>query len=449
MQKEILLNGLKQYMQFEIDKYNDDYYKEVSDVINKLNSMNDLTREEKKFIRKCTSKNEISKYNYELSQIEENDYEQLINLRGRLIRELKQLEKSSSDINDKNHVRHNIIEELKKHKVVLQQYKTSKDQKIPITKKLGLTIKQVANTIDLFMEEKDVVNKAKTILKETIAGTTGAAALSLLIYGALAAFAPAVVAGKPVLDVLIKVAPSSAYIGLSSIIKNLMNKSQFEQFEYHMSDEYKALVDGFYKNHQEEMSELQTLMESKSVLMSREDKLELNGKIVGVFNDLIDKSKNVDGLREAFELQTLAILRENKDIRETIKNDYLEGRNNDTEKYKANNKELLKLNLSIFAKENSIVKAFEVAGGNMVKSTGVILMAKAILAAVAPATFPIAGIESISMPLLVTAINNLVDIPTYGNKLKYKEDPYTEEKDKKQISRIDHILEENRGAALA
>ena len=81
-----------------------------------------------------------------------------------------------------------------------------------------------------------------------MAGTTSAGLIMIALGLSMQTFM-----GVPfTLSNLVHASPAVAYIGLSSIIRNLSNKTAFEQYQYQHSDEFKAIVQEFQDSHKEE-----------------------------------------------------------------------------------------------------------------------------------------------------------------------------------------------------
>lgn len=382
----------------------------------------DLNKDEKKKISIYSLNIYILKFQFQIKNTKNDDYENLINLRGKLIFLYKKLEKEAVDENEKMNIRKIYLEELKKHKEIFKSYKKS-DKKIPIKKSVAMNIKDIAYSMEIFIKEKDLFKKVKNIIKDTALGVSSAALVALIVSAAVCYFTK-----MPfTLSTIVSCAPSAAYIGLSSLIRNVTTKTQFEKYLFINSNEYKSIVDNFYNENKDLIEEIVN-DKRKSENLYYINKITANEKIIDKINILIDRTK-ISELKEGFELEILGLLRENKDIRLKIKDNYEEGITNNKKLYVDNNKKLMKLNIQLFNKENSIKEAFKNAGDNFVKSFQIILITKAILAAVAPGTFPLNSIDKLSTPLLITAINNLINIPTYHGKRKNKDTSY----DKKML----------------
>ena len=103
-------------------------YDEMLSIMEKLKKI-DLTDEESKKINIFKSDSIIGKTELMINNTPADDYENLINLRGKLIRTLKTKEGQVQDQEEKNEVRYRTIEELKKHRETLQNYKQNDKKK--------------------------------------------------------------------------------------------------------------------------------------------------------------------------------------------------------------------------------------------------------------------------------------------------------------------------------
>lgn len=378
------------------------------------------------------------KMQYEIQKVKDPAEE--VHLRGKLVKHFKDAMKGEKDQDVVFQYRLFMIEELKRHKEAIQKAKNS-NTKIPITKKLGMFVKDIADSIEIFWNENDIGTKAKNVAKETVRGATSTFALVGGVGLAVQA-----IAGIPLsLASIISVAPVLAYTCLSSIIRNVTGKTEFQNYLYHQSDDYKALVSSFTQMHQKEIQAINDLSKSKEG-KNIEEKILINEELIKKLDALVD-STDVNGIKHVFQLQALSCFRENKEYREQIKDDYLEEKNDDKEKYVENNKKLAEINMEIFKRGNSIKEAIQNAGKNIVNNAKVMLVAKAILACVAPGTFGIHSARSILEPLAFAVVNGIIDIPTYQNKLKFLETEYEGIVKVKNKKRIEEILGEKQAKA--
>lgn len=419
----------------ELEKENSVHsYNKIIEIINKQ-LCEDITLEYKKILEYKRTLANINILTIKLANLDDKDYKEIINLRGKLIKLYKKAVVQAIGKEEKMAMKHNCLEELKKHKEIIKEYKTDDSIKISIPQKVGLNILEISKSIEIFMKEKDILTKFKNIGKDTILGTTNAA---LLIGGITLAIQ--LYTGVPLsLSSLVSSLPVLAYIGLSSIIKNLSTKTEFEQYEYYQSMEYKSLVEAFNKKNKKNIEELAALIKDKENLNNNEDKIILNEKIIKKIDTLAD-STEIKGVKNTLLLQALSCFRENKEFCEEIKDAFLEEKNDNKEKYNLYKKKLLEINLEIFKRENSLEEAVKAFGKNVITSTEILLITKAILACSFPAIFPINGLNSILEPLAFALINGIIDIPTYRNKLKYKETEYEGKVKLKDKERIEQII---------
>lgn len=437
---------------------NDEKYKDINSLIEQntkesltealeiINNQLEQTKKRDDFLnlKKQKIQLQINLLNLNIEDLEENDYSKRIQLRGKIIHLYKELLKEQSTQEEKYAIQHKIIEELQKHKETIQQSKKNTSKTIPISKKLGLAIKDMGTSMDLLMRKKDVITKVKNIGKETATGTISAVTL---IGGVSLAVALAL--GSPfTLSTLVSAFPILAYTGLSSIIRNVSNKTSFEKYEYQQSDEYKAYVKMFNETHQEEILQLAELAKQKEQLKDREEILKINGTLIEQLDNL-SKATDIEEINRMFKLQALSFYYENKKICEEIKDEYLEEKNNDKEKYIQNNKRLTKINLEIFKRSNSIDDAIKNAKKGFMANAKVMVMAKAILSCVAPEMFAMKSAASLLEPLAFALINGLIDIPTYQGKLKFQETEYEGKIKVENKERIAEILERKQQPSLS
>lgn len=445
MEKNDLLNILEKFNRKEF--LTEQEFLNCLEIIEKINKF-DLTKDEEKYLIISGCDINILYLKFLIKNTPENDYENLLHYRGKLIKFYKNKEKLCMEQGKKYEIRKIYLEELKKHRDVLSIYRNDRKKIFPITKKVALTIKDIAKSMEIFMKEKDILKKVKQIVKDTAGGVTGVALISIVIAVAVMCVTQVPITTGNLLSFIVNCSPAAAYIGLSSLIRNLNNKTEFQQYLFKTSTVYQNLIKTFQIDNKDAIDNI-TRMKQNAALLGGQEKINLNDEIISKINVLINKT-DVMEIKEGFELDILSLLRENKDIREKIKDEYLEGINKDTELYKQNNNELKKLNIELFKKENSIKEAFKYSGVNLATSIPVILMSKAILAAIAPGSFEINGIGSLSTPILISMINGLLDIPTYHKKRKLSDTEYDERKDREEMEQIAQILNiEKTGMKLA
>ena len=325
--------------------------------------------------------------------------------RGHLIKELKEY-KNIALPQEINGIRLKIDNETKAHREVCKDIRVNKEKKIPITKKLGLKIKEISDTIHLFLSKHDVVNKAKKVLQSTVVGGAFAigidALFALLMSGTLT---PAtIVAALPVLG----------YIGISSIVRNIITKTSYQNYQYKASDEYKELIAKFPVEHKEEYEEIKKLLEEKQ---TSNNPTEINNKLIALY-DKIKNNTKLDEYAKAFKLEKHNLLLENKELYEERIDAYLDDKVRLSKKeYQTLMKAKLKNDIALFESENAIKEATKKAGKNTVIDTAVLVAARTIANFVIPG-YKFTSISDLLVPLGYMVTNNLIGIITYKGKIR-------------------------------
>ena len=328
-------------------------------------------------------------------------------IRGNLIKKLKEYKKIAmpSEIND---IRYRIDKEVETHRELCKTIKVSKNKKIKISEKLGLTIKEISDTVHLFLSKHDIINKFKKVTSSTITG--GGIALAIESIVSIILGSGVSVAG------LIGSLPLVAYIGISSVVRNVINKTSYQNYQYKKSDEYKELVEKIPITYKEEYEEIKKLLKEKENAKPM-DKIVINKKLIELYNNIKDTTK-VDELAKIFKLEKHDLLIENKNIYEKTIDNYLNDRIVLSKKeHQTLVKENLKNDLLIFESENAIGEATKDAG----KKTGIdlatLVVARSIASAVLPG-YKISSISDLLSSLIYIVANNLIGIIKYNGKIK-------------------------------
>ena len=288
------------------------------------------------------------------------------------------------------------------------------------------------------MKEKDIIKKFENVIRET---KNGVVSSIVLILGFNFIFNPVSIINPIGILTATSMLPIFSYIALSAIIRNLLNKTQFEKYEYQNSEKYKKIVEDFLNEHKYEINSISKDLKEKEKIDVIEDLIEINDKLIYKFDNLIEQIKDNE-LKSSFSLQALSFLRENKDYCEEIKNRYLDEIDDDVEKYKKNNKKLMNINLEIFKRENSIKDALKYGGKNILNSLKVMIIAKAILSYYFPTTFDLKDTTAMLQSFSIIVINGILDIPSFREKLKYRQTDYEGKIKMRNIKRIEKMIEQ-------
>ena len=382
---------------------------------------------------KAHAKVNILEIQYE--KLSPNDKKERIHLQGKLINAYKDLEKKELDQKQKYAARHKRIELLEAQKMTMQDYRQTADN-VSLPEKVSLRIKEINNTLKAFLAKKDVLVKIKNILKEVGLGTITSAAL----LGGIG-IAIQLTTGLPVGTAMFSsLLPIMGYTALTSGMRNFSTETAFEQYEYFQSDEFKEYMEQFKEENKDILKEFEELLAEKPSCVTNEEKIQINEALIAKLDEIM-KVIDIKAVRDTYGLQALGFMRENKELCQNIIDEYLDEKNDDVEKYKKYNQKLGKLNLQIFARENSLKDALKDAAKGVVKNTAIMVLAKAIVTAIVPSSsLAIHGINSFIIPVAMALTNGLIEIPTYSGKLRYKEPSENKKIDTKEEEKLRELF---------
>ncbi len=408
-------------------------HEKIIELVDKETKVLPNKKEEKQYTF-IKNKSEIRLLEIQLETTPETDQKNQIHLTGKIIKLYKKQTSLAIDKKDQMSARYKVIELLEKQKELTKGYKNSNTD-LKLKDKVALTIKDIAKTIEIFLNKKDIITKTKNVLKETAIGSVEAMGF-IVIIGLIAPL----VGGMPFsLSIIAKSLPVIGYIGLSSIIRNCLTKTEFQQYQYYQSEEYKKYLEDFKKENQALLEELNNVLQEKQSLEKPEEQLEINNELIKITDEIISKIKD-DGLRRTYEITAFGFLRENKDICQKVIDEYLDEKNDNKEKYKEYQKKLSKINIELFKRGNSLKDALVYAGKQAGLSLAVMIIAKSLITVMAPnSAYALRNLNSLVIPLILAITNGIVSIPTYTNKLKYqetKEEKEIEPKDKKAFEKL-------------
>ncbi len=396
----------------------------------------ELIRQSKNSIKykSITNRCEIRLLELKIDALSDSDKMNRINLNGKLINLYKKqvlLEKQDSS---KMSARYKLLELQKQQKELVRNYK-KQNKDIKLHEKVALTVKDIANTINVFLNEKDLLTKVKNIIKETSFGTLETTAFMIII----ALISPVFGGIGFSLSTIAKALPVASYVGLTSVIRNCLSKTQFQEFQYYQSEEYNEYVKQFKEENQTLLNEFNNLLNEKNNCVSTEEKLNVNEGLIKKLDEISSKIKD-DGLRRTYQLQAYGFVKENKNLCQKVIDDYLDGRSDNKKRHKEYQEKLSKINMEMFKRGNSIEAALKAAGKEAGLSLSVTIIAKAIMTLVAPnSTFSIKSINSFVIPLFLALTNGITSAMSYSGKLKYLDTETEQEikpKDKEKFNQL-------------
>lgn len=405
----------------------------TADAYKKIIELIDNYEDNKKY-KSLRNRCEIRVLELELANIEENDKKNRIHLTGKLIKLYKKQISLEEKNNDKLAARHQMLELQKKQKELTKDYKKSNSY-LSIFEKVALTVKDIANTIEIFINEKDLITKAKNVLIETTSGTVETTAFMAV----LALIAPLYGGVGLSLSIIAKALPVASYIGLTSVVRNCLSKTEFQQFEYYQSDEYKAYIEKFKEENKTLLEEFNNLLNEKSSCNTTDEKIAINESLITKLDEIASKIKDT-GLKRTYQLQAYGFMKENKKLCQNEIDRYLDGLSDDKEKHKKYQDKKASINIELFHRGNSIEEAIKQAGKTAGISLTATVVAKALMTLVAPgSTYSIKSIKSFVLPLFLALTNGVTTVMSYSGKLKYldtEEEQEIKAKDKEKFEEL-------------
>ena len=409
MTEEKILETLKELIETD----DQESHKKIIEIIDKELSNKDSGVKKQK-LELLKNKSEIRLLELELEGLTESDKKNQIHLTGRIIKLYKKRLTLAKSDKDKNDARYKLMEYQKQQKEYTKDFKKNNPE-IKISEKVALTIKDIATSIEIFLNKHDIIKKSLDVIKNVAIGSVETVAF----MAAISLISPLFGGVGFTLTSLASTLPIASYIGLTGIIRNCLTKTEFQQYQYYQSDKYKDYIKKFKEENKELLVEFNSLLESKSDCKTIEEKIQNNKLLINKLDEISSLVKD-EGLRRTYELQAFGFLQENKEICEKVVNDYKDEKNDDKEKFKAYQKELSKINFELFKRGNSIKDAVIFAGKQAGLSFTVTVIAKALITLIAPHNaYSIQSIKSFIIPLCLAITNGIISIPTYTNKLKY------------------------------
>ncbi|MBQ8534875.1 MAG: hypothetical protein IJ463_04240 [Bacilli bacterium] len=423
MNEKLIKEEINQLLQDE----NETSYQRIIDLVNQ-------STEQDKY-KKIKNQAEIKLLEIEISKLDETDKKNIIHLTGKLIKLYKKQMSLEATEQAKLAARYKVLELQKRQKELTKDYKNS-NKELPISEKVALTVQDIANTIKVFVNEKDLLTKVKNIGIETLRGTIETTAFMAII----SLISPLFGGVGFSMSMLAKALPVASYVGLTSVIRNTLSKTQFQQFQYYQSDEYKEYMKQFKEENKTVLAEFNSLLKEKSSCETTDEKITINESLISKLDEIASKVKD-DGLRRTYKLQAYGFLRENKELCQTEIDKYLDELSNDKEKYKKYQAKMAKINIESFKRGNSLGEAIKQAGKEAGLSLSVTIIAKAIMTLIEPGgSYSIKGIQSFIVPLFLALTNGVSSAISYSNKLKYMETEEEKEIKAKDKDKFDKLF---------
>ena len=359
-----------------------------------------------------------------------------IQLRGQLITILKKELREQRDPKLQLPIKVQLHEELKKHKEVLK--KRGLEDSIPLPERVGLKVKEIANTIEIFKEKHDLIGKIKSSAISTTIGTLIAGAITVGI---------SVIGGAPLtLATLATAIPTIAFCGISGVLRTPFTETTWTKLvkSIDSKDKNQKAILEFIDQNIKDNKPLMELLQRKSKKPNEQELISINKELIEEYTKLIGSSP-VPELSKILTFEKINLLTEQKKIYEKIKNEYIKNkRQMTTKEFTDLEKELISTNLQI-TKENSFYKeVLKESGKELALSSGILVATSAIISA----AFPQLGafnIQDLTVPMIITLIGNLANMGTLKNKIKLEKEQYDQAKTTLTKEQIKNMLKTNNG----
>ncbi len=366
--------------------------------------------------------------------------EEIIQLRGKLIRILKDEIKVTKDQKILLPLKLKLYDELKKHKEALKA--RGQEESIPIPEKVGLKVQEIATTIEILKEKMDVGTKLKT----TAIGTT----ISTLLVGAITVGVTAIGGAPITLATLATAIPTICYCGLSGLIRMPFTETTWSKLldSVDKKDVNQQKIIEFMDKNIKNDQELMELIKRKGEKPSEAELMEINNQLITKYQKLIDVAP-VPEIGKTLTFEKINIMTEQKKIYEKIKQEFIKSKREMTTKEFAElEKSIIAIDLGI-AKENAFLKeVLKESGKDLAISGGAVIAARAIMSVLFP-EYAISSIAQLSMPLLMTLLGNVANMGNLKEKIALEKEAYDKLKTSLTKEKLESMLANQNNRSLA
>ena len=366
--------------------------------------------------------------------------EEIIQLRGKLIRILKDEIKVTKDQKILLPLKLKLYDELKKHKEALKA--RGQEESIPIPEKVGLKVQEIATTIEILKEKMDVGTKLKT----TAIGTT----ISTLLVGAITVGVTAIGGAPITLATLAAAIPTICYCGLSGLIRMPFTETTWSKLldSVDKKDVNQQKIIEFMDKNIKNDQELMELIKRKGEKPSEAELMEINNQLITKYQKLIDVAP-VPEIGKTLTFEKINIMTEQKKIYEKIKQEFIKSKREMTTKEFAElEKSIIAIDLGI-AKENAFLKeVLKESGKDLAISGGAVIAARAIMSVLFP-EYAISSIAQLSMPLLMTLLGNVANMGNLKEKIALEKEAYDKLKTSLTKEKLESMLANQNNRSLA
>ena len=383
------------------------------------------------------NKDELKK---KITELGDTSPEEVLELRGKLIKLLKETIATTKDNSVKTALRLELKNELEKHKEHIKKMDGTKTYSLP--KRVGLKVKEIATTIKLFMNKKDLINKAKAVVTNT--------AISSVVVGGITVGLNFLTGGTISLAALASLVPTISYIGLSNALRQTITDTPYTslvKLDEHKEEVYED-AQKFGNDYILNNKEFLELLLAKSKEKDNKQLIDINEKLITKYKEMIKFAPN-EKIKQALTIELINVMQELKSGLEKVKKDYIK----DKEQMSAMDfakmeKRYLQLCVDLYQEENFIPAATKKAFKNIKVSTATMYTARLVLSAFFP-SLAFDSLTDVVTPFMITVLNNMTNMDNFKDKVKLVNTKYTDLLIKINKPELFKELSNNRNLAMA
>lgn len=383
------------------------------------------------------TKEELQK---KLAELGDNNPEEVLELRGKLIKTLKETIASTKDYSVKTTLRLELKNELEKHKAHIKKMQATKTYNLP--KKVGLKVKEIATTIKLFTEKKDLINKAKAVVTNTV--------VSSVIVGGITMGLNFLTGGTISLALLASLVPTMSYIGLSNVLRQAITDTPYTSLLKLDDQKEKVFTEAqqFGNDYILNNKEFLELLLSKSKEKDNNNLIAINENLITKYKEIIKNAPN-EKIKQSLTLELINAMQDLKSCLEKKKRAYIKDKEQMSAlDYAKLEKRYLQLCADLYQEENFIPDATKNAFKNIKVSAATMYTARLVLSAFFP-SLAFDSLKDVVTPFIITVLNNMTNMGDFKNKVKLVNTKYTDLLIKMNKPELFKELRSNKELAMA
>ena len=333
------------------------------------------------------TKEELQK---KIAELGDNNPEEVLELRGKLIKTLKETIASTKDYSVKTTLRLELKNELEKHKAHIKKMQATKTYNLP--KKVGLKVKEIATTIKLFTEKKDLINKAKAVVTNT--------AVSSVVVGGITMGLNFLTGGTISLALLASLVSTMSYIGLSNVLRQAITDTPYTSLL--KLDDQKEKV----------FTEAQQF--GNDYILNNNNLIAINENLITKYKEIIKNAPN-EKIKQSLTLELINAMQDLKSCLEKKKRAYIKDKEQMSAlDYAKLEKRYLQLCADLYQEENFIPDATKNAFKNIKVSAATMYTARLVLSAFFP-SLAFDSLKDVVTPFIKWSKNSpKLSNPVYG-----------------------------------